>query len=79
MVLLEEAESDFKDATCFCNVRWLSSAKTLHRFYSLLSKISIFTRSKEHEHDELTDKSWILDLAFLADIREHILIVKLQL
>jgi len=32
-VMLEEFDFDFKDVTYYCKIRWLSSPKTLHRFY----------------------------------------------
>lgn len=78
-VMLEEIESQYKDVTYYCKVRWLSSAKTLRRFHSLLSEIDIFMRNKGREHDEFRDQSWITDLAFLADITEHMSVVNLQL
>ncbi len=77
--MLLEINSEFTDVTYYCKVRWLSSAKTLRRFYNLLNEINTFMRSKGREHDEFTDKQWINDLAFLADVTEHMSSLNLQL
>lgn len=77
--MLSEINSEFTDVTYYCKVRWLSSAKTLRRFYNLLNEIDTYMRSKGREHDKFTDKQWINDLAFLADVTEHMSSLNLQL
>lgn len=77
--MLQEMDSEFTDVTYYCKVRWLSNAKTLRRFSSLLGEIDTFMRSKGREHEEFTDAQWINDLAFLSDITEHMSILNQQL
>lgn len=69
--MLKEIEAEFQDVTYYCKVRWLSSAKTLRRFLSLLDPIDTFMRGKGRNHEEFRNVAWINDLAFLADITEH--------
>ncbi|XP_067937225.1 general transcription factor II-I repeat domain-containing protein 2A-like [Watersipora subatra] len=72
--ILKEIEAEFQDVTYYCKVRWLSSAKTLRRFLSLLDLIDTFMRGKGRNHEEFRNVAWINDLAFLADITEHMAI-----
>ncbi|XP_067950419.1 general transcription factor II-I repeat domain-containing protein 2A-like [Watersipora subatra] len=77
--MLKEIEAEFQDVTYYCKVRWLSSAKTLRRFLSLLDPIDTFMRGKGRNHEEFRNVAWINDLAFLADITEHMADLKRKL
>lgn len=68
---LEEIGSEFSDVLYHNQVRWLSRAQVLSRFFSLLSEIEIFLTEKEKPYPELSDASWLWDLAFLTDISNH--------
>ncbi|XP_067947643.1 general transcription factor II-I repeat domain-containing protein 2-like [Watersipora subatra] len=78
-IMLEEIECEYKDLAYYCKVKWLSSTKTLQRFYSLLPEIDLFMGKKGCECDDFKDQLWTTDLVFLADITEHMPVVNLQL
>ncbi|XP_067939889.1 general transcription factor II-I repeat domain-containing protein 2-like [Watersipora subatra] len=78
-IMLKEIECEYKNVDYYCKVRWLNSTKTLRRFYCLLPEIHLFMRNKGRECNEFKDQFWIIDLAFLADITEHMSVVNLQL
>lgn len=65
-------ESDYTDIPYFCETRWLSRGKTLERFFLLREEIIIFLEIKDKPVPELSHPSWIADLAFLADITNHL-------
>jgi len=77
---LQEVASDLSDMIYFSQVRWLSRAATLSRFWSLREEIKTFLSSKGKEIDFLNDNVWLNDLAFLVDITKLLadLNVKLQ-
>ncbi|KAJ4426231.1 hypothetical protein ANN_27042 [Periplaneta americana] len=64
----------------FCDVRWLSRGSMLRRFFDLREVVVTFMREQGMEIKELSDKTWICDLAYLCDICEHLnnLNVRLQ-
>lgn len=78
--LLRDIEADYGDVVYYCEVRWLSRAKVLHRFYGLRDEIALFMEMKEKAVPELSDGKWLTDLAFLVDITSHLndLNIKLQ-
>lgn len=77
---LEEVKSDQKDVIYFTQVRWLSRAATLKRFWLLQEEIKSFLSSKGKEVSFLNDNLWLNDLAFLVDVTQFLadLNVKLQ-
>ncbi|XP_067932990.1 general transcription factor II-I repeat domain-containing protein 2-like [Watersipora subatra] len=77
--MIEEIECEYKDVAYYFQVRWLSSAETLRKFNSLLPEIDLFMRDKGRECDEFREQFWITDLAFLADITEHLSVGNFQL
>jgi hypothetical protein len=77
--LLEELDSDQRDVLLYADIRWLSRAKVLLRFCELLSEIRMFMNFKVKNCDELTDPSWLLKLAFLTDILQHLNFLNKQL
>ena len=64
----------------FCQVRWLSKAATLSRFWGLRDEIKTFMANKGKDVSFLDDTSWLSDLAFLVDMTKYMadLNVKLQ-
>ena len=50
------------------DVRWLSRGKFLQRFRDLLFEIEEFLASKDAEYEQLQDKVWLLNLAFLTNV-----------
>ena len=77
---LNDFDAEFGDVPFYCEVRWLSIAKTLRVFFALIALISTFLDMKGKPEPLLEDKQWIADLAFLADFTQilHDLNVSLQ-
>lgn len=76
---LQENESDFGELVYHADVRWLSRAIFLQRFRDLLQEVKEFLQSRGEEYDELSDSVWLMDLAFAADITNHLNELNLQL
>lgn len=76
---MEEIEAEYGDVIYFMEVRWLSIGAAL-KLFILGKEINIFMNKKEKIFSQLSDKKWILDLAFLTDITTFLneLNVKLQ-
>lgn len=77
---LDEIESEYGDVIYFSEVRWLSRGAALKRFFDLRLEIEMFMNEKNKIVSELSDESWILELAFLTDITTFLneLNIKLQ-
>lgn len=65
---MEEIEAEYGDVIYFTEVRWLSWGAALKHFFTLREEINIFMNEKEKNVPQLSDKKWILDLAFLMQI-----------
>ncbi|XP_069506309.1 general transcription factor II-I repeat domain-containing protein 2A-like [Ambystoma mexicanum] len=76
---LAEMGADHDDVIYFCQVRWLSRAATLSRFWSLLNEIKTFMTNKGKDVTLLDDASWLNDLAFLVDITKYLLDLNIKL
>ncbi|GFX29123.1 general transcription factor II-I repeat domain-containing protein 2A [Trichonephila clavipes] len=76
---LEENESDYGELLYHADVRWLSRSIFLQRFRDLLQKVKDFLESKDETYIELSDKIWLMDLAFVVDITSHLNELNLQL
>ena len=70
--LLQDIEAEYGDVVYHCEVRWLSRAKVLQRFYFLHQEIKLFMEMKDKHIAELSSEEWLLDLAFLVDITAHL-------
>ncbi|XP_050519731.1 general transcription factor II-I repeat domain-containing protein 2-like [Daktulosphaira vitifoliae] len=68
---LEEVGSEFSDVLYHNQIRWLSRAQVLSRFFNLLAEIEIFMTEKGKIFVQLSDSLWLWDLAFLTDISSH--------
>lgn len=69
---LNELNSHYGDLVYFTNVRWLSRAKCLKRFFDLREEIKSFMMENKMPLPELNDEEWLLDLCFLVDVTEKI-------
>ncbi|XP_073330798.1 general transcription factor II-I repeat domain-containing protein 2A-like [Pagrus major] len=78
--LLSELESEYGDLVYHCEVRWLSRANMLARFYTLREEVRCFMEMKGKPVMELSDGKFLRDLAFMVDISKHLseLNIKLQ-
>ena len=88
-LFLENVNAQYKDLIYHSEVRWLSRGKVLERFFALVAEIEKFlqeknptlsTRNGASAVKLLSDHDWLLDLAFLVDITQHLnnLCMKLQ-
>ena len=67
--MCEEMDSKFQFLLYHTDVRWLSRGKVMNRIFALRSKLLELLKSPSHWHSKhFKDSSFILTLAFLADI-----------
>ncbi|XP_067933078.1 general transcription factor II-I repeat domain-containing protein 2-like [Watersipora subatra] len=82
ITFLEETDADHQDLLYHSRVRWLSLGKVFQRVWELKKEIGAFLelQGKADEFPELSNKSWLCDFAFAADIFSHTneLNIKLQ-
>lgn len=76
---VEENESKYGELLYHADVRWLSRGIFLQRFRDLLQEVKDFLISKNEVYVELTDDVWLMDLAFVTDITNHLNELNLQL
>ena len=78
----ELLDEEYGDLILHCEVRWLSRGQVLKRFWKLKRIAHNFLEEKEELPEEralLCNASWLLDLAFLADITSHLNNLNLKL
>lgn len=78
-LLLEECGAQNGDLLLHTDVRWLSRAKFLKRFRSLLPNIKEFLTGRKEDWPQLEDESWLMKLAFLCDVTELLNVLNLNL
>ncbi|XP_067940656.1 general transcription factor II-I repeat domain-containing protein 2A-like [Watersipora subatra] len=82
ITFLEETDADHQDLLYHSRVRWLSLGKVFQRVWELKEEIGAFLelQGKVDEFPELSNKSWLCDFAFAADVFSHMneLNMKLQ-
>ncbi|GFX75561.1 DUF4371 domain-containing protein [Trichonephila clavipes] len=69
---VEENESDYGELLYHADVRWLCWSIFLQRFRDLLQEVKYFLESKDETYLELSDKIWLMDLAFVVNITSHL-------
>ncbi|XP_067940313.1 general transcription factor II-I repeat domain-containing protein 2-like [Watersipora subatra] len=82
ITFLEETDADHQDMLYHSRVRWLSLGKVFQRVWELKEEIGAFLelQGTVDEFPELSNKSWLCDFAFAADVFSHMneLNMKLQ-
>ena len=78
--LRKESDSAFQNLLLYTHVRWLSKGKVLKRVFLLRKEIQEFLRERKPElHNNFSDNSFLILLAFLVDIFESVNRVNLGL
>ncbi|XP_065675641.1 general transcription factor II-I repeat domain-containing protein 2A-like [Hydra vulgaris] len=77
--LLEGCGSEAEDVIYFSQVRWLSRAATLKRFWILLPEIVLFLKIKGKDTSLLENIDCLNDLAFLIDMTQMLMELNLKL
>ena len=68
----EALKCDYVDLPLYTEVRWLSRATLLDRFFKLRNEISLFTDMVDHHVTELHDHRWLCNSAFFSDLTDHL-------
>lgn len=76
---LKSIDSEYGDVIYFSEVRWLSRADCLKKFFELRHEINTFMCAESKNVVELTDEQWTLDLAFVVDICNHLNVLNMKL
>ncbi|CAM5075593.1 unnamed protein product [Eretmochelys imbricata] len=69
--LVDQIETEYGNLNMHIEVRWLRRGKLLDHFLALLPEIKQFLIQESQVYPEL-DENWILDVAFLVDITDHL-------
>ncbi|XP_023213971.1 general transcription factor II-I repeat domain-containing protein 2A-like [Centruroides sculpturatus] len=67
--LLDELDPNCEESS---DNSWVSKGKALQKFINIIPEIKLFLDSKNERYDELADKMWLLDLAFLTDLTQKL-------
>jgi len=76
---LEEFGEEYTDIPYHCEVRWLSKAKVLKRFFELRPAIVEFLKKKGKPEPMFEDPTWVADLAFLVDLTSHLNVLNISM
>ncbi|XP_060759506.1 zinc finger BED domain-containing protein 5-like [Neoarius graeffei] len=72
-ILCNEMGARFHGLLLHSSVRWPSRGAVLNRVYEMQAEIAEFLSSEKHQlADRFTDATWLLKLAYLADIFHHL-------
>ena len=69
---LSSMESEYGELLYHTEVRWLSRGNVLKRFFALREEIGLFMEMKENDIPELSNPTFISNLAFLTDLADHL-------
>jgi len=72
--LCENMQKEHKTLLLHTEVRWLSRGKVLSRVFELRDQLLIFFKdtNKDEFCSYLEDETWVLKLAYLVDIYQHL-------
>uniref|UniRef100_A0A8C5SPD7 SCAN box domain-containing protein n=1 Tax=Laticauda laticaudata TaxID=8630 RepID=A0A8C5SPD7_LATLA len=77
--LLKDVDTEYRDLILHTEVRWLSKGKILARFLTLRDEIKAFLKTKDQYVEQLDDRFWLVDLAFLADLMQELNSLNIEL
>ncbi|XP_070809997.1 protein FAM200C-like [Pituophis catenifer annectens] len=77
--LLKDVDAEYGDLILHTEVRWLSKGKVLARFLTLRDEIKAFLKTKDQYVEQLDDRFWLVDLAFLADLMQELNSLNIEL
>ncbi|XP_061480010.1 general transcription factor II-I repeat domain-containing protein 2-like [Rhineura floridana] len=69
--LLKDVDTEHSNCILYTEDRWLSG-KVLARFLNLAEEIKEFLKSEDQYIEQLDDRLWLMDLAFLADLMQKL-------
>ncbi|XP_043259019.1 general transcription factor II-I repeat domain-containing protein 2-like [Colletes gigas] len=72
IMFLEELDAEYGELPYHTEVHWISRGRILNRFFELREEIRVFMDMIEQPVLELHDESWVIDLAFLSDVVDHL-------
>ena len=75
----KDVDVDYDHVIYHSEVRWLSRGKVLKRFFELRKETCYFMTTKGRPVAELSDGKWVWQLAFLADVTQHLNDLNLRL
>ncbi|KYN03211.1 General transcription factor II-I repeat domain-containing protein 2A, partial [Cyphomyrmex costatus] len=81
---LEEHDAIYTDVPLYCEVRWLSAAVCLKKFFAIRKEIFLFLQEMSIEKDDdfkslFEDTEFLCELAFITDLTNHLSILNLKL
>jgi len=76
---LSDLDTEYGELLYHTEVRWLSRGNVLRRFFSLRQEITLFMAMKDNDVPQLSDPSFLSDLAFLTDVTQHLNELNLKL
>ncbi|XP_076621626.1 general transcription factor II-I repeat domain-containing protein 2-like [Colletes latitarsis] len=72
IMFLEELDAEYGELPYHTEVHWFSRGRILNRCFELREEIQLFMDMIEQPVPELHDESWVMDLAFLSDVVDHL-------
>ena len=70
--MLSIMNDEYGDLVYYTEVRCISRGRMFKRFFDLRDEIKFFIELKEKPNAVFDDESFLNDLAFLADVTEHL-------
>ena len=76
---LADLETEYGELLYHTEVRWLSRGNVLKRFFALRQEIALFMAMKDKHVPQLSEPTFLSDLAFLTDVTQHLNVLNSQL